>query len=194
MGGWAFLGGFLAVAIAIAIIVSVIRRKIRRFSRQVFGNADISKVLSEIETEEESTPRSLNGCDSLVIPQILKDFPDFDVNLMKTYARKYLKEKLGSKPGFQIHNVVIARYLPTGLSKTIILQAALSWKENNRTSQKRYDLHYTYQVKTGSDTIAANCPNCGATLSYGVINCPYCESRVANVMGNTWEFTHLQES
>ena len=95
MGGWAFLGGFLAVAIAIAIIVSVIRRKIRRFSRQVFGNADISKVLSEIETEEESTPRSLNGCDSLVIPQILKDFPDFDVNLMKTYARKYLKEKLG---------------------------------------------------------------------------------------------------
>lgn len=192
MGGWAFLGGFLAVAIAITVIVLVIRKKLRRFSKRVFGTGDLTKVLSEIETQEESAPRSLNGCDSLVIPQILRDFPDFDVNLMKTYARKFLKEKLGSKPGFKIYNVVICRYLPTALSKTIILQASVSWKENGRTSQKRYDLHYTYKTKTGSDTIAANCPNCGSTLEYGQINCLYCGSRVANVMGNTWEFTQLE--
>lgn len=189
-----FLGGFLAVIIAVAVLVYAVRKKIRSFSRQVFGKSDILEALSEIDTVADEQPRSLNGCDSLVLPQILRDFPDFDANLVKTYAKDHIEKTLRGKENLKIYNIVIARYLPTNINKTIVYQAAVSFKEGGEKKQKRYDLHYTYILSTTSSTVAANCPNCGGVLNYGDITCPYCNSRVANVMGNTWKFTEFAES
>ena len=197
MGGWLFLGGFLAVLVAIIVIVVVVRRKVRRLSNKIFGTANMEEILgalSEVESEAEYSPRSLNGCDTLLLPQILRDFPDFDVSLAKTYVRDYLKEKLGSKKGFTIYNVVIAQYRPSSVQKTIIFQAAVSWLKDGRKQQKRFDLHYTYLLGSNQDSIATNCPNCGGALGYGDIECPYCGSRVVNILGNTWEFTEMRES
>ncbi len=193
MGTWAFLGGFAAVAAGIAILVLIARNKFRRLSRQLFGTTQVLSALSEIQ-DQEAPPRSLNGCDRIVIPQILEDFPDFDPTLVKTYAREYLKKQLSSLQDLQIHNVVFARYLPSASQKTIVFQAAVSHRENGKTVQRRFDLHYTYLIATGDESVAANCPNCGGNLGYGDTVCPYCGSRVVNVMGNTWEFTELQES
>lgn len=194
MGFWAFLGGFLAVSIGIAAIVVFVRKKIRGFSNQVFGRPDLLGALKEVDTAHLDTPRSLNGCDSILLPQILQDFPDFDVHLAKTYARDFLKERFGSRKGFKIHNIVIARYLRSRAQKTIVFQAATVHKKDNRPVQMRYDLHYTHLLASGAESIAANCPNCGGALSYGVSDCPYCGSRVANVLGNTWKFTEVIES
>lgn len=194
MGGWAFFGGFLAVGAGIFAIYQILRRKIRRFSSETFGNPDILKALQEIDTTADDTPRSLNGCDSLLLPQIKKDFPDFDETLVKTYARDALREKFGAKSGFQIYKVVIARYERSAAQKTVVLQAALSYQENGQKLQKRYDLHYAYLLPGSSETVAANCPNCGGALGYGETVCPYCGSRVAAVLGNTWKFTEMIES
>lgn len=194
MAGIVFLGAFLAVIVSIAVLVYVVRKKIRSFSRRVFGKADILEALAEIDTEADETPRSLNGCDTLLLPQILKDFPDFDVNLVKTYARDYIKENLKAKESLTIHNVVLARYLPSAAQKTIVMQAAVSYRENGKTCQMRYDLDYTFLLDQSCLSVAANCPNCGGALGYGVRECPYCGSRVANVLGNTWEFTEMRES
>lgn len=190
----AFWGAFLAVAVGIGIIAAVIRQKIRGFSRQVFGKADILQALSELDGETQDTPRSLSGCGSLLLPQILRDFPDFDPNLAKTYARDYLRETFRQKEGFTVHNVVIARYLPSAAQKTIVLQAAVSWLENGKRLQKRFDLDYTYLLSGSGATVAANCPNCGGALGYGVTECPYCGSRITNVLGNSWKFTEIRES
>lgn len=192
MGILAFFGGFLAVIIGIAVIAALIRRKLRSFSGRILGSTEILEVLSDLEVEE--SPRSLNGCDSLLLPQILRDFPDFDVNLAKTYARDYLTENLNHNEGFTIHNVVLARYLPTAVQKTIVMQAAVCWNEGGRKQQKRFDLNYTYLLSSNSDTVAANCPNCGGALGYGINTCPYCGSRISNVLGNTWQFTEMKES
>ncbi len=193
MKTWAFIGGFAAVAAGIVILVLVIKAKFQKFSRQIFGTTQVLSALSEIQ-EQEAPPRSLNGCDRMLIPRILEDFPDFDPTLAKTYARTYLKKQLSSLQDVQIHNVVFSQYLPAASQKTIVLQAAVSNRKNSRMIQHRYDLHYTYLIATGDDTVAANCPNCGGTLGYGDTVCPYCNSRVVNVMGNTWEFTELAES
>lgn len=190
----AFWGAFLAVIVGIGVIAAAVRRKIRGFSRQVFGKADILKALSELDLETQDTPRSLSGCDSLLLPQILRDFPDFDGNLVKTYARDYLRQTFGQREGFTVHNVVIARYLPSAVQKTIVLQAAVSWLEGGKRVQKRYDLDYTYLLSGSGETVAANCPNCGGALGYGVTECPYCGSRVVSVLGNSWKFTELRES
>lgn len=194
MGFWIFLGSFLAVALGITALVFYIRRKIRRFSRRVFGTTDIVGALKDIDTEHLETPRSLNGCDSLLMPQILKDFPDFDANLAKTYARDELRKRYKHQQNFTIHNVVISKYLRSAAQRTIVFQAATRHLEKGQPVQKRYDLHYTHLLSTQTDSVAANCPNCGGALGYGVTTCPYCGSRVANVLGNTWKFTEILES
>ena len=153
--------------------------------------SDISMLSSGFEIEE--SPRSLNGCDKMLLPKILKDFPDFDVTLAKTYVKDYLNEQLGNHTDLTIHNVVIAKYLKSAIHKTIVFQAALCWTENGTTLQKRYELNYTYMV-TGDSEVAANCPNCGGALGYSNTVCPYCDSRVANALKNTWKFTEMKET
>lgn len=190
-----FLGAFFAVALLIIGLAMFLRRKIRGFSRRVFGNPDLLDALEEIDTSHLETPRSLNGCDTLLMPQILKDFPDFDANLAKTYARNILRDRFGKRQNFVIHNVVIAKYLRSSVQRTIVFQAATAHRENKQTVQKRYDLHYTHLLSSSSDcAVAANCPNCGGALGYGVTTCPYCGSRVANVLGNAWKFTEIIET
>lgn len=194
MGFLIFLGSFLAVAAVVSLIYFQLRSKVRGFSQRVFGNADILKALEDTDSIEDQSPRSLNGCDNLLMPQILKDFPDFDENLAKTYARDILNRKFGHLDGFTIYKVVFAQYLRSAAQKTIVMQAAASFHENGKKTQKRYNLHYTYILSGSSETVAANCPNCGGALGYGVTVCPYCDSRVANILGNTWKFTEILES
>lgn len=190
----AFLGGFAAVGLGIAVVYLLLRRKVRKLSRDVFGNPDILEALSEIDSAADDSPCSLNGCDSLLMPKILQDFPDFDKTLALTYVRNHLNNQYGSHPDFAIHRIVIARYLPAAVQKTIVFQAAVSWKDGGQTHQKRFDIHYTYLLAGSDDTVAANCPNCGGALGYGVTVCPYCGSRIANVLGNTWQITESLET
>lgn len=189
----ALLGGFLAVAAGIAALVIYIRGKIRSFSNSTFGNPDLLDALRDIDTVGTESPRSLNGCDTLLLPQILQDFPDFDINLAKTYVRDELRRRNAGKKDFVIHNVVICRYLRSGAQKTIVFQAATCYRDDALV-QQRFDLHYTYILPDETNFVAANCPNCGGALGFGVRVCPYCDSRVANVLGNTWEFTEVKES
>lgn len=192
MVGFAFLGGLAATGIAIAVLFFYIRRRLRRFSSEVFGNEDLLRALTDLEVEQ--APRSLNGCDSLLLPQILEDFPDFDPVMASSYVQEELTSRFGNQDSFTIHNIVIARYLPYEVQKTIVYQAAVSWSEDAETLQKRYNLHYTYMIESSSEAVAGNCPNCGGALGYGETECPYCGSRVSHVLGNCWKFTEVLES
>lgn len=193
MTGYIVAAIFLAVLLGIGGIYLTLRRKLRLFSRDVFGTADILEALKD-SAETDDHPRSLNGCDSLLLPQILKDFPDFDPNMAKSYARAHLKSSLTGAEPVIIHNIVLARYLRSAAQKTIVMQAALSCMENGSRVEKRYDLHYSFLINSSDPSVAANCPNCGGALGYGQNQCPYCGSRVANVLKNTWEFSEMTES
>lgn len=190
MGKWIFFGSFCAVILGVFLIYSRVRSKIRQFSRQAFGTAELLEGLRTADSED--TPRSLNGCDSLLQPRILADFPDFDFNLAKTYVRKALADKCAGMQDFTIYKVVIARYLSSQAQKTIVYQAAASRMEGGRKKQLRFEMDYTYLL--GGSSVAANCPNCGGALGFGITQCPYCNSRVANALGNTWQFTQIRET
>lgn len=194
MGLWIALGVFAAVLLGIGGIYFAVRQKVQRFSREVFGTSDILAGLKTADTQHLEHPRSLNGCDTLLLPKILADFPDFDHNLAFTYARDYLRERLADKEELVIHRIVLAKYLRSLAQKTIVMQAAVAFVEDGQRQQKRYDLDYTYILDESCQQIAANCPNCGGALGFGVTQCPYCGSRVANVLGNTWKFTAMQET
>lgn len=188
-----FLGGLSATAIFIAAAVLAFRKATRRFSRRYFGTVDFSGLLREISVNEEK-PKSLSGMDSVYLPQILKDFPDFNPTLAETYVKEQLRNTCAQKQDFRIHNVVIHSYERTQAEKTIVYQAALEYREAGRLQQKRFCLRYAYLLPQDGKTAAANCPNCGAPLSeFSQRVCEYCGSRLVNIMGNTWRFTEVFE-
>ena len=194
MGGLlAFLGGFLAVALCVFLLVSAVKKKLRRFTRQAFGTADLGKVVSMMELESDEQPKSISACDSILLPRILKDFPDFDPGRGKELIRAYLEEQLGSHECYRLHRIGIAAYEPTAVQKTIVYQAAVEWREQGKKVQKRYCLRYSYIIDGGDQTVAANCPNCGSPLDYGQQTCIYCGSRVSHALGNVWKVTELRE-
>lgn len=191
-----FLAVFLGVVAVGGYVYFRMREKVREFSRQAFGTPDLLAGLKNAETEAEITPRSLSGCDSILLPQILADFPDFDPTLAKTYARDALRKHLSDKAEVKIHNVVFARYHRAATQKTIVMQAAAQYRESGRLQQKRYELNYAYvlQGQGGDATAAANCPNCGGAIGFGQKECPYCGSRLAIILEGAWDFTEIRES
>ena len=191
-----FFAIFLAVLLFFIGLFFYVRHKIRQFSHQAFGTSDVRQVLNNMETLEQEKPKSLNGMDMLYLPQIQKDFPDFNPTMADNYAKEALKEHVGKKEGFHVHNVVIAGYEKTSVEYNIIMQAAVEWKEQGKKVQKRFILHYSYLVKarTGQEVVAANCPNCGGAIeSFSWEVCPYCDSRLVNILKNSWKFTQIKE-
>lgn len=85
----------IAVIVAVIIgIVAVVRHKIRKFSRAAFGTDSIIDVINSAKQNQEqmrSTPRSLHGMTSVYLPQIKRDFPEFDYELYKNKAQSLLR-------------------------------------------------------------------------------------------------------
>lgn len=68
----------LVFLVAVCIIVIVIKRSITNISRNVFGTDSFSEGLNQQKMQMSETPRSLQAMTSIYLPQILKDFPQFD--------------------------------------------------------------------------------------------------------------------
>lgn len=73
-----YLLGILLVAVI--CIYFVIRAKIRQFSRQVYHTDNLLEGIKRQEEEYENTPKSVSGMTRIILPQINKDFPEFDWN------------------------------------------------------------------------------------------------------------------
>lgn len=190
-----FLAVFLGVIALGLYIWHRIRKKVRAFSLMAFGTPELLEGFRNMEAEAETTPRSLSGCDDLLLPRIRADFPDFDPGLAKTCAREALQNHLSDLEGVVVHNIVLSRYERSRISKTVVMQAAAQHREEGRIRQERYILNYVYTVqgKSGEHTAAANCPNCGGVIEFGQTSCAYCGSQIAAIMQGAWEITEIRE-
>lgn len=204
LAGMFFLGGMLVVAIAIiALVVFIVskvnkvKREVKKISRMAFGTEDIVKGFQNAELEAQQTPKSLSGMDSILLPKIKQDFPEFNVDVAKNDVRQELKKYLKNKQSVKIHNVVIRDYKKHKFESVIVMQASAEYIENSRKLQKRYNFNYIYTL-AGSlkDTnIAAVCPNCGGPVSdTSLANCEYCGSRLVNLIEQSWKVKDIVES
>ncbi|MBQ2803491.1 MAG: zinc ribbon domain-containing protein [Lachnospiraceae bacterium] len=90
------------ILILIGIIYYVyrrIKRKVEGYSNMFFGTTDLRKVAKELEVEEATTPKSVSSATSIYLPQIMKDFPEFHYDEMKTRAENVLTSYLRSIDG-----------------------------------------------------------------------------------------------
>lgn len=73
-----------------------ISNKVRNFSNMVFGTDDLLKGIKKQETEMAVTPKSVSSATDLYLPSIMRDFPEFHYDEMKTRAENVLTSYLRS--------------------------------------------------------------------------------------------------
>ena len=83
----AVIAGLLAVIVGAGF---VIKSKISKFSRQAFGTDDLMEGYREQQRKLSETPRSVQSMTGIYLPEIHKDFPDFDYDEFKTKAKAVL--------------------------------------------------------------------------------------------------------
>jgi len=80
----------LILLIIIVFIFSYIylKNKIEDFSQKVFGSSNIIEGFKRQELDLQNIPKSVSSLDSVVIPKILEDFPELDINELKSMVEE----------------------------------------------------------------------------------------------------------
>ncbi len=86
----------LTVGIGIYLIYRKVHNTVTSYSRLLFGTENPAEGLRKIEMENAGTPKSIASATSLYLPQIMRDFPEFHYDEMKTRAENVLTSYLRS--------------------------------------------------------------------------------------------------
>lgn len=78
-----FLIIFLIIAFSINILILVAKKKTAAFLRKYFGTTDLKKAIELSEIENQNTPKSLSGMETVALPLIEKDFPELNIDELK---------------------------------------------------------------------------------------------------------------
>ena len=130
-----------AVMIAVAIVVALIAAvKIRRGLRRFFNSAEVRLVrelarsVQNGELQQEDQPKSLGGMTSIYLPQILRDFPEFNWEELQAaveaerYERYFWRRRMCEAAGaVRIHKTVISRYQKYGGTASILCETAAEY-------------------------------------------------------------------
>ena len=187
------IGWIIGILIA-AALVWWIYRKIKRKMRQLASTPEVqvlryvAKHLSEgdLTQPDASKPRSLAGMDRLCLPQIAKDFPEFNWSEWKAQIETELRKKLEKEyQKVHIHRTVISRYQKEKGLCRILCESAVEYEK----------LVYVYEdTKTAGAAVSLICPNCGAPIQkLGLKKCEYCGSVLEVQNKKAWRLLEMRE-
>lgn len=93
----------IIILVLILIIIGIIyyayvriMGKIQSFSRLAFGTSSLTQGVRKMELTEMTTPKSIAAATGLYLPSIMRDFPEFHYDEMRTRAENVLKSYLRS--------------------------------------------------------------------------------------------------
>ena len=87
---------FLILLITVAILYFIIAHKLKKTWKEFFGDKSIKEVMNEQQIETENTPKSLFGMETSYLGQIKKDFPDLNINEIKSIGENYIIKYLNA--------------------------------------------------------------------------------------------------
>lgn len=97
------LTGIIIILVLLLILAGIIyyaytkiRDKVRTVSNMMFGTDSLAEGFQHLETEEAVTPKSVSSATNLYLPAIMRDFPEFHYDEMKTRAENVLVSYLHS--------------------------------------------------------------------------------------------------
>ena len=213
---------FKVVLIATAVLlmgllVAQIRRRTRRFlnSAEVCLLRELVRSAQAGELQQEDQPKSLSGMTSIYLPQILRDFPEFN---WEAKVQLFLEaQNVEAAGAVRIHRTVISRYQKYGGTASILCETAAEYwpqAENGHVCggvyrkqepQKMTQVHkkqtvcaaellYVYDPGLSGAAASVICPNCGAPVEkLGAKQCRYCGSvlHVSGIMA--WTVQNVRE-
>ena len=191
----------LITLLAVLIVGIILYYLLRSLSRhaihglQSVGNHLINSFfhgLANLETQDQDHPRSLPSIESMILPQVLRDFPDFDLAMTKNQVKDYLEEKYRGRKEFLVHNIVLTEYRTRTVKKCLVFQAAVCWRDQ-RLLQKKLEISMEFQCVKDKKNPAIICPNCGATLGFQDLECKYCGTRINDRRDQEWSFASIRE-
>ena len=225
------IGWIIGILIA-AALVWWIYRKIKRKIRQLASTPEVqvlryvAKHLSEgdLTQPDASKPRSLAGMAAAAprrvrrargvpcLPQIAKDFPEFNWSEWKAQIETELRKKLEKEyQKVHIHRTVISRYQKEKGLCRILCESAVEYEEMTeyeKMPEMQSELHsnliqtvyetelvYVYEdAKTAGAAVSLICPNCGAPIQkLGLKKCEYCGSVLEVQNKKAWRLLEMRE-
>lgn len=78
----------LVIVLVLVIIFLILKKKFQAFLLKYFNTTDLNKVIEESEWEAENTPKSVFGMESVYKNRVLKDFPEVNLNEIKSMVEK----------------------------------------------------------------------------------------------------------
>lgn len=193
-----FLIIMLTIISIIVISYYLIKVKLKNLSKQFFGTSDYMTAIKKLELENENTPKTLMGMESLHLPKIQKDFKDLNPNELKSLCEQniltalnainekdnrifndkvnsWIKQKINNNivyENIKIHKTIIERYEKNDSVATIYFQTSLEYFQNNKKVQDRLQTEYIYiidETKLEKNT------------KYIVLNCKNCGAPIRNI-------------
>ena len=74
------------VLIVIIILIFYLKSIVGSFLEKYFGTRDLKEAIEKSEIENENTPKSLSSMETLATEAIKRDFPDLNINELKSMA------------------------------------------------------------------------------------------------------------
>lgn len=127
----AVIAGLLVVIVGAGF---VIKSKISKFSRQAFGTDNLMEGYREQKRKLSETPRSVQSMTSIYGPEILRDFPDFDLELYRDKAKNVVRGYLNAIATGS------AATLPEEVTQTLQNSVTEIIENLNANGQKQYYL------------------------------------------------------
>ena len=93
----------LVLAGVIYLAYRKISKTIKSYSRLIFGTENVREGVHKMEMEYASTPKSVSSATGLYLPGIMRDFPEFHLEEMKSRAQNVLTSYLRSIDGNNSH-------------------------------------------------------------------------------------------
>ncbi len=82
----------LVVIGAIYAVYVKIRASIRKVKRSLGQFSEVMNTIKAADEEQMHTPKTLSGVESIHLKRIMKDFPEFNPSLAKTYIKSFVNE------------------------------------------------------------------------------------------------------
>ena len=99
-------GNLIAIIVILVLLLALagiiycaycnIKRKMRETSRMLFGTDSMIEGMKQREREVEMTPKSVSSATNLYMPSIMRDFPEFHYDEMRSRAENVLTSYLQS--------------------------------------------------------------------------------------------------
>lgn len=94
------------ILIVITYIVYLnIKKKFSLFLSEYFGVSSFKKALELTDAINENTPKSLSGMETVALPLIREDFPNLNINELKSMSEKTIIDYLGMLEKKEVKNV-----------------------------------------------------------------------------------------